>query len=150
MSESTSPATILPPGLPVPVPAPDGVDTPFWEATRRHELVVQRCQSCQGFQWGPEHICHRCRSFDLGWEAVEPTGVIYSYERAWHPVHPALADACPYLVVLVELPHADGIRMVGNLMGDPTQSVAIGAAVEAVFEDHDTDPPSTLVQWRLA
>jgi uncharacterized OB-fold protein len=94
-------------------------------------------------------VCHRCRSFDLEWVEVEGRGVIYSWERVWHPVHPAVAEACPYVVVLVELPHADGIRMVGNLLGDPHEAVVIGAEVEAVFEDHTTaDPPYTLVQWR--
>jgi hypothetical protein len=65
-------------------------------------------------------------------------------------VHPALRDAVPYLTVLVELPQAGGVRMVGNLLGDPLQVVVIGADVEAVFEDHDdADPPFTLVQWRI-
>jgi uncharacterized OB-fold protein len=94
-------------------------------------------------------MCHRCLGFDLQWEAVEPRGRIYSWERAWHPVHPALRGRGPYIVVLVELPHAGGIRMVGNLLGDPQQEVTIGAAVEAVFEPHDeAAPPFTLVQWR--
>jgi hypothetical protein len=53
----------------------------------------------------------------------------------------------PYIVVLVELPQYGGIRMVGNLLGDPLQPVQIGAAVEAVFEPHKD---FTLVQWRLA
>ena len=127
-------------------PAADGLDTPYWEAAARHELVVQKCGGCGAFQWGPEWVCHRCRSFDLGWAAVPPEGRIYSWERVWHPVHPALADACPYVVVLVELPEAGGVRMVGNLLGDAEQPVEIGAPVEAVFEDHpDSDPPFTLV-----
>lgn len=143
-------ATYLPSGIPAPAPAPDGLDAEYWAATARHELVVQRCAGCYRHQWGPEWICHRCRSFDLGWAPVEPRGVIYSWERIWHPVHPALAEACPYVVVLVELPHADGIRMVGNLLGDPTAPVPIGAEVEAVFEDHaDGKSPYTLVQWRV-
>ena len=55
------------------------------------------------------------------------------------------------VVVLVELPHADGIRMVGNLLGDPTAPVPIGAPVEAVFEHHpDATPRYSLVQWELA
>ena len=38
------------------------------------------------------------------------------------------------------------IRMVGNLLGDPKQTVTIGAPVEAVFEPHDkADPPCTFV-----
>lgn len=75
--------------------------------------------------------------------------MIYSWERAWHPVHPALRGHRPYIVVLVELPQAGGVRMIGNLLGDPEQVVSIGAAVDAVFEPHDdATPPFTLVQWR--
>ena len=139
----------LPAGLPKPVPQADGLDAPYWEGTRRGELRVQRCRACRGWQWGPEWICHHCLSFDLGWEAVEGRGTIYSWERVWHPVHPALKDACPYVVVLVELPHAGNIRMIGNLLGDPRQPVTIGAPVEAVFEPHG-DADYTLVQWRRA
>lgn len=148
MSERTTPASYLPAGLPAPAAAADGLDGPYWEALREHRLVVQRCLGCGRHQWGPEWVCHRCRSFDLGWVEVEPHGVLYSWERVWHPVHASLAEACPYVVVLVELAHADGIRMVGNLLGDPTEPVAIGAPVEAVFEDHDVEQPYTLVQWR--
>lgn len=143
-------STYLPRGLPRPVPAGDGLDRGYWEGTRRHELCIQRCQACRRWQWGPEWICHRCHSFDLGFEAVEPTGVLFAYERVWHPVHPTLVDAVPYVVALVELPHADGVRVVGNLIGDASVDVPIGSAVRAVFEDHDdADPPYTLVHWRV-
>jgi len=143
-----SEATVLPRGLSAPAPARDGLDAPYWEAARRHELVVQRCRACGKFQWGPEWICHRCLSFDVAWQAVEPKGRIFSFERVWHPVHPALRDACPYVVLLVEIPAAGEIRMVGNLVGDARADVRIGDPVEAVFEDHlEADPPYTLVQW---
>jgi uncharacterized OB-fold protein len=141
--------TILPPGLPAPRPTPDGLDQPYWEAARRHELVAQRCRKCRSWQWGPEWICHRCLGFDLAFERVPGRGRIYSWERAWHPVHPALREAVPYVAVLVELPEAGGIRMLGNLAGDARAPVEIGAAVEPQFEDHaDADPAFTLVQWR--
>ena len=145
----TAIAYYLPATLPRPVPEPDGLDAPYWEGTRLGELRVQRCRACQGFQWGPEWVCHRCLSFDLAWTTVEPRGKIYSWERAWHPVHPALKDGLPYITVLVELPEADNVRMVGNLLGDPMQTIVIGAPVQAVFEPHDeATPPFTLVQWR--
>ncbi len=144
---TTEASTYLPAGLPMPAPSVDGLDAEFWEATRRHELAVQRCRRCGVFQFGPEWICHQCHSFDLGWERVSGRGRIYSWERVWHPVHPALKDACPYLVVLVELPDAGNVRMVGNLLGDPLQAISIGDAVEAVFEDH-AEEGVTLVQWR--
>jgi uncharacterized OB-fold protein len=139
----------LPAGLPAPVAEADGLDAPYWEATRRGELLIQRCRGCSAWQWGPEWICHRCLSFDVGWERVEGRGHIYSWERVWHPVHPALKGHPPYVVVLVELPHADRVRMIGNLLGDPQQEVAIGSPVEGVFEPHDEGkPPYTLVHWR--
>jgi hypothetical protein len=53
------------------------------------------------------------------------------------------------VVVLVALAHAGGVRMVGNLLGDPLQAVTIDTPVEAVFEAHDeATPPFTLVHWR--
>ncbi|MDY6827939.1 MAG: OB-fold domain-containing protein [Pseudomonadota bacterium] len=140
----------LPSGLPAPVAANDGLDAPYWEGLRAHQLIVQRCNSCHRHQWGPEWICHHCNSLDLGWSEVKGEAVLYSYQKIWHPVHPALKEATPYLVVLVQLPGADDIRMVGNLLGDPNQDVPIGARVEVVFEDHpDGEHPFTLAQWRL-
>jgi uncharacterized OB-fold protein len=135
----------LPEGLPAPAPQPDGLDRPYWEAARRHRLVAQRCNACATWQWGPEWICHACHSFDVGFADVAGPGRIFSWERVWHPVHPALVGGVPYVVVLVELPGAGGIRMIGNLVGDPRAPVAIGAEVEPVFEDHGD---YTLIQWR--
>ena len=139
----------LPAGLATPAAQRDGLDTPYWEGASDGKLIVQRCNACREFQWGPEWVCHHCHSFDLGWEEVEPRGNVYSWERIWHPVHPALTDACPYVVVLVELPQAGNIRMVGNLLGRPLDAVEIGSSVDAVFEHHaDAETPFTLVQWR--
>ncbi len=143
--------TYLPEGMPTPVPQGDGLDKPYWEGLRNGQLLVQRCGACQTWQWGPEWICHNCNSFDMKWTEVEGDGVIYSWERPWHPVHPALNGHGPYLVVLVELPAAGNIRMIGNLLGDPTQEVKIGAKVKAQFETHEGgDTPYTLVQWKVA
>jgi len=140
--------TYLPKGLAAPTAAPDGLSQPFWDGTRQGKLMIQKCRGCGAHQWGPEWICHRCHSFDLDWAEVKGRGRIYSYEKPHHPVHPALVGHGPYIIVLVEL---DGVnvRMLGNLLGDPAQTVELGAEVEAVFEPHDdADPPYTLVQWK--
>ena len=134
----------LPGGLPAPVAEPDGLSAPYWSGLRENRLRVQRCEACGGVQWGPEWVCHHCHSFALGWTDIAPEGVIYSWERAWHPVHPALKGATPYLVVLVA--HACGIRLLGNLLGPAEQEVVIGAEVVGVFE-HQAG--YSLLQWRL-
>ncbi|MFT4990748.1 MAG: putative OB-fold protein, partial [Acidimicrobiales bacterium] len=123
-------------GLPAPMPARDGLDAPFWQGLAEEKLLLQRCQSCQRWQWGAEWVCHQCRSFDLTFEETEATGIIYSHQRVWHPVHPALADQGAFVIVLVELAHADNVRMVGNLLGDPMQDLEIGATVTGVYEHH--------------
>ena len=137
-------------GLPQPAATADGLDAPYWQGLRDELLLLQRCQSCQKWQWGPEWICHRCHASTVEFETVEPRGTIYSFERVWHPVHPALKEQGAYLVALVELPHADGVRLIGNLLGDPQQPVIIGSQVTGVFEHHnDVDDPFTLLQWRV-
>ena len=139
----------LPAGLPAPLAERDGLDRPYWEATRQGVLKVQRCGACNIWQWGPEWLCHHCRSWNMRWVVVEGSGRIWSWTRCWHPVHPVLRDHGPYIAVVVELPHAGTVRMLGNLLGDPFQDVAIDAVVGAEFEPHDdVQTPYTLVQWR--
>jgi uncharacterized OB-fold protein len=140
----TSTEFYLPGDMPAPIPTGDGMDAPFWEGTRRSEIVMQRCAKCGTFR-APEWICYNCHSFDGEWVRVSERGTIYAWERPWLPAHPALNEFGPYLVVLVELEDAGGMRLVGNLLGDPLQDVTIGAPVEAAFEHHEN---FTLVQWR--
>jgi len=145
MSHNSTTTSYFPEGMPLPAPMPDGLDAPFWEGTKRHKLLTQRCQACSSFQFGPEWICHKCRSGEIAWVECSGRGKVYAFERVWHPVHKALKDSVPYLIVLVELPDAGNVRMVGNLLGDPRQDVKIGDAVSAVWEDH---ADVTLVQWQ--
>lgn len=150
MSIDTPNARYLPPGLPIPVPEPDGLSAPFWQGLRENRLRVQRCAHCASWQFAPEWICHQCHRFNPEWVEVAAVGRIYSWERVWHPAHEAIRYHGPYLVVLVELPHAGKLRLVGNLLGDPLQEVVIGDEVEGVFEHHpDASPPYSLLQWRL-
>ena len=58
--------TYLAGGLPAPVIESDLLDAPYWNGTRQHRLMVQRCAKCKSFQWGPEWICHACSSFEIG------------------------------------------------------------------------------------
>jgi uncharacterized OB-fold protein len=139
----------LPDGLPIPVAEPDMLSAPYWEGLQQGRLMVQRCANCRTWQFGPEWLCHRCHAFDPAWTEIASRGRIFSWERVWHPSHQALKGHGPYLAVLVELPDAGNIRMVGNLLGDPMQEVEIGKEVVGVFEHHaDASPPYSLLQWK--
>lgn len=145
-----NPTTYLPPGLPAPAAERDGLSAPYWNGLREGRLMVQRCAHCGTWQFGPEWICHHCHAFDPAWVEVAPEGRIFSWERVWHPSHAALKSHGPYLVVLVELPLAGGVRMLGNLLGDPLQAVHIGTPVRGVFEAHgEGDTAYGLLQWAV-
>lgn len=136
----------LPHGLPM--PAPDALTLPYWAGLREERLRVQRCQHCGTWQFGPEWLCHHCHAFDPAWVEVPAVGHVHSWTRVWHPAHASLRDHGPYLVVLVELPQAGHVRMLGNLLGDPAQTVAVGMAVRGVYEHHaHAEAPYTLLQW---
>jgi uncharacterized OB-fold protein len=148
-ASTTSP--YLPDGLPAPTWDADELQKPYWTGLQEGVIRVQKCGDCGTWQWGPEWICHACRSFNMTWTEVAGRGRIYSWTRVWHPVHPALAGRGPYLAVLVEFPAAGNIRMVGNLLGDAQQTVEIGTAVTAAFEHHHDAPlPFTLLHWQIA
>ena len=140
----------LPSGLPIPVPENDGLDKPYWDATRKGELVCSAAKACGTFQWGPEWICHKCLSFDMGWHKVSGKGSIYSWERPWHPVHPALKGHGPRRGA-----GRAARRRQRAHAGQPVRRSPPGGADRCqrrsgVRAHDDAKPPFTLVQWKVA
>ena len=117
--------------LPLPVPTPDTQG--FWDACKRHELVVQRCLRCRTYRYPPQPMCYHCSSSDWEWAQVSGRGTIHTYTITYQPVHPALASRVPWTVVIVEL--EEGVHIVSHLVGCPPEHVHIGMPVEVVFED---------------
>ena len=143
-------APYLPEVLGRPVAVASGIDGPYFDALVEHRLLLPRCASCSSWQWPAEVLCHECRSFDIAWEEVVATGTVFSWTRVWHPAREGLEPAVPYVVVVVEVDGAPGVRLVGNLLGERTQPVVIGEPVTGVFEDHDGPLRYTLLQWQKA
>lgn len=129
-------------------PAEDGLDTAYWQGLREGELRIQRCASCKTWLWGPRRICGHCHSFDLTWEAVTATGTVYTWSRSWYPYMSELADLLPYVTVLVELPQAGNVRVLGILTGDADE-VRIGEEVVGHIEQPATAAWPVL-RWRKA
>ncbi|MEV8317963.1 OB-fold domain-containing protein [Streptomyces sp. NPDC059900] len=105
----------------------------FWEGVARHRLLIQRCGGCRAlrFPWLPG--CNACGS--LEWDTVEASGegTVYSYVVMHHPPFPAFDP--PYAVALVGL--AEGVRMVSNVVGVPSDKVRIGQPVRLEFQQVD-------------
>lgn len=122
----------------------DPANAPFWEGTKRHELLVRRCQQCGEYQWPPRPMCAQCHSFDLQWVKTGGKGILYTYTVAYRAFHPAFQNDVPYGVVIVELD--EGPRMMGNSEGIKPEDIKIGTRMEAVFKDVTEEV--TLVNWK--
>ena len=117
---------------------------PFWEAARRHELVVQRCRGCGALRFPAREICSRCLARDAEWIPVSGRGTVFSYAIMHQVYHPGFADAVPYAVVVVEL--EEGARILSNLIDCAVEDLRIDMTVEVVFEE--LSPEVTLPKFR--
>ncbi|GAA2454547.1 hypothetical protein GCM10010191_86890 [Actinomadura vinacea] len=128
-------------------PAGDGFDAAYWEGLREGELRIQRCAGCRTWLWGPRRICPNCHGFELGWERVPPTGTVYSWCRTHHPYIAEFADLVPYVSVVVALPQAGGVRLLGLLTGDDDAEVRIGDRLTG-YVDTPAGAEWPLLRWR--
>lgn len=115
------------------LPQPSAVSQPFWEAARRHELVLQHCSACGRHVFYPRYNCPHCGGRDLTWVKASGRGKVYAYTVARRPTHPAFADRVPYVIAIVEL--EEGPRMTTNIVDCDPDSVHIDMPVEVSFED---------------
>jgi uncharacterized OB-fold protein len=116
--------------VPPPLPAIDADSLPFWEGTRRGELLIQRCTACDKRQFYPRLRCVRCGGA-VTWIAASGAGRVYSYTVVHRAAHEAFAPHVPYVVALVDL--AEGPRMMSRLRVAP-DAARIGQDVHVAFE----------------
>ncbi|HEY2304041.1 MAG TPA: OB-fold domain-containing protein [Acidimicrobiales bacterium] len=111
-------------------------DNAWWfEACRRHRLLIQRCTACGVLRHPPEPACGTCQSFE--WDTVDASGqgTVYSFVVNHHPQ--VAAFDYPFAVGLIEL--EEGTRLVANVIGIEPAGITVGLPVEVVFVDHDPD-----------
>ena len=120
-----------------PLPNVSDFNRPYWEGAKRHELRLQRCQSC-GKLWAPNSpVCPHCFSEDYEWEKVSGRGKIATWIVFHKLYHPGFANDIPYNVAFVEL--EEGPRIISNIVGVKNEDLSIGMPVEVVFEDVNED-----------
>jgi uncharacterized OB-fold protein len=113
----------------------------FWEAARRHELVVRTCDQCATVLHLPRAYCHACGSWEGHWQPVAGRGRLMSWTTVEHQVHPAYPT--PYTIVLVELADQPGVRFVGSVPDTP--DLTEGQPMTVWFEE--LEDGVVLPQW---
>ena len=126
-----------------PKPVPDRDTQPFWDAVAERRLVVPRCGACSHWIWQPRPLCPSCQSEDIEW--VERTGAarIVSWTVMYPPVLPVWAEKLPFVLMLVELDDAPGVRMLGQLVDDDGVLLQTDGTAEGV--DFDV---AVSLRWR--
>ncbi len=125
------------PEYPKPLPVPDADTRPFWEGTKKHELRIQRCQSCRSFFFYPRSVCPKCHSQQLEWVRVSGKAQLYSYAIVHRATNAGFAPDVPYTYVIVQL--EEGPRMISNVVQCPLNGLRIGMPLEVTFEDVTVD-----------
>ncbi len=128
-----------------PVPGPDHVTAPFWDATRAGRLLVQRCTRCDVAQHYPRAMCRECAG-DTEWVTCSGRGTVYTFSIVRQNRTPPFDALVPYVVAMIDLD--EGARMMGNITGRDPDDVRIGMRVAVWFEPIGDD--LALPQWMPA
>ncbi|HWC36571.1 MAG TPA: OB-fold domain-containing protein [Mycobacteriales bacterium] len=118
-----------------PVPIPDEVSAPHWEAAANHVLTIARCSACDSFTHPPGIICGHCGSTSpvFTFTPVSGRGQVLAWTIARQPFLPGFET--PYLLVDVELEEQKDLRIVARLLDGVDAELETGTRVEVAFED---------------
>ena len=111
----------------MPMPMADKIALPWWEAAAQHRLVVQRCASCGHMRLPPAPVCPECRSMESDWHEVSGRGEVYTYTIVHRPI--AANQELPYVIAVIALEDAGGVRIISNVVGAKPDDVEIGLPV---------------------
>ena len=131
---------------PLPVPTNPELSKPFWDAAKRHELVVPRCKRCSNLHFYPRELCPICLSSDLEWVPISGRGRVYSFTVVYQPANRAFAQETPYVFAMIQLD--EGPRLISNVVEVPVEDVKVDMPVVVVFDD--VTPEVTLVKFKPA
>ena len=115
---------------------------PFWDALTLGRLTLQGCADCSYLRFPAAERCPECWAPGGLWEDIAAAGTVWSHTTYHRALHPALSEAVPYTVLLVELDA--GPTIPGRLVtGHPPE---IGSCVTGVFTT--VADGFTMLEWR--
>ena len=118
-----------------PMPIPTEISAPFWEGLKAERLLIQHCNSCNGWVFYPRRHCPSCLAHDLSWREASGGATLYSFTVTRIATLPDFADEMPQMLAVVELD--EGVRVNSNLVGLDESEVKIGMRLQPVFAEVD-------------
>lgn len=116
-----------------PIPTVQPWTEEFWRATKKHRLLIQECQNCNGLIFYPRKYCPQCWSTDLGWREASGKAKVYTFTVMRDQVEPKFMADLPYVLAMVDI--EEGVRMMTQIVECDADTVKIGMDVEVIFRD---------------
>ncbi len=123
--------------FPRPLPSPNPLTAPYWQAAHQGELKLPRCEACAKFHFYPRSACPHCGSAQLAWHKVSGKGEVYSYTVVHRAPSKGFEGLVPYVVAVVAL--AEGPHLMTRLTQVHPDVVGIGMRVSVEFETQDNE-----------
>jgi uncharacterized OB-fold protein len=115
-----------------PLPEIDDINLPFWEATRRGELRLQRCKDCRHVWYPAGTNCPKCLSTSFEWGPMSGRGTVWSFIVYHHCWHREFEKEIPYNVAMIQLD--EGPIVITNVVDVKNEAIKVGMPVKVVFE----------------
>lgn len=112
------------------LPAPDNASRHYWQSAAEGGLVVQRCTSCDVYQFYPRALCASCAG-ETEWVDASGRGTLYTFTVIRQNRSEAFAALSPYAVGIVEL--EEGVRMMSNIVECDVEELEVGMALEVLI-----------------
>jgi uncharacterized protein len=123
-----------------PAPQITALTQPFWCASKKGELRMQKCQDCGHVRFPIGPVCTVCLSGESEWAQMLGRGTVLSHLVFHRAYSPAWKDHVPYSVAMVQLP--EGPRMFTDIV-DPERKYIdqdlVGRTVEVWFDTVEGD-----------
>jgi len=134
--------------MPRPIPVPDAMSKPFWDACNERRLIIQHCTMCDRNQFPPEAECRQCGwQFHLEWMETSGRGTIVGYSITYDSRIMAWQEEQPFNNAVVALEEDPEINFFSNLPGIPVGEVPVGATVEVDFIEVSDD--QLIPEWKV-
>ena len=121
--------------MPKPVPVPDDVTKPFWDAANEKRLVAQFCHTCDRYQHPPERRCAKCGEEKLAFRQLSGRGTIYSWQVMHDTRIGLMQEYQPFIIAVVECDESPDVWHLTNLPGSAPGQFEIGDPVTVEFEE---------------
>lgn len=122
-------------------------NSPYWDAADRHELCLQKCNSCGGHEHPAGPSCSKCGSTELNWINFgnDVKAKIYSYIISYRPFLPGFQNDLPLIIAQAELEQVPEVKITCNVLQCKPEDMEIGIPVQMIWEDITQD--RALPQW---